>query len=198
MIASTQETRARNAEALLASGDTVAAEIIYRQIHEETLPAARLAPGLAVGACLARRRLWPEARAHFSRLCAEFPASGTALAMLGAAKIEEADFSGGRDDLDRAVALEPGAGLVFVKRAELFHRLGLLRQAEADYQHALRVALPDEATRDYCRRALMSVRSELKTVIERRLPSLPFAGRRMFGRRRDDERATLGEARRMN
>ncbi len=191
MSFSSQEDAASRAEAFLRTGDTASAEVIYRQILEATPAGERLAPGLAVGSCLARRRQWPAARLHLSALVEQFPDSGVALAYLGAVKVEESDFAEGRDDLDRAIELEPDAGIVFIKRGELFQRLGLLRQAESDYQQALKISLPDQATRDYCRHVLTGVRTELKTVIERKAPPLPLLGRGIFRRKRGEKKEQL-------
>jgi tetratricopeptide (TPR) repeat protein len=174
------------AEAFLKAGDTLSAERIYRDLAVNATAERTLPLGLAIGSCLARRRLWADAKTHFETLVAQFPDSGEARSFLGATKVELADFDGGRDDLDQAIAMSPGEGIVFIKRGELYHRLGLLRQAEADYQAALLLHLPDDYTRDFGRRALLNVRAELKTVIERKAPPLPDP-RNLFRRFRNSE-----------
>jgi len=182
------------AEAFLKSGDTLSAERIYRELLETATPGRRLPLGLAIGSCLARRRQWDAANAHFAALVEQFPESGEARSFLGATRIELADFDGGRDDLNLAIAMSPGEGIVFIKRGELHHRVGLLRQAEADYQAALHLSLPDAYTRDFCRHALLNVRSELKTVIERKAPPFPNV-RNLFRRfRRTEAREPLHAA----
>ncbi len=176
------EQDAARAESLLNLGDVAGAETIYQAIFQATPKSQSLAAGTAVGVCLARRRQWQAAREHFTRLHADFPGNGLLLAYRGAAKAELADFDDARDDLDAAADQSPDDGVVFIKRAELFHRFGLLRQAAADFQHALLVSLPDAATRDFCRQALLKVRAELKTSVERNPPTIanPF---RKFSRK---------------
>jgi tetratricopeptide (TPR) repeat protein len=161
----------RTATTALAEGDTATAVTIYRQLYEGAQSDDTLLPGLALGACLARRREWPDALELFAVLTERFPGSAMARAYLGATRLELADFATAREDLDAAVAIDPNDAVVYAKRAEYFVRVGLFRQAEADYQQALRLPMPDDATRNYCRSALLSVRAELKTAIERSAPS---------------------------
>lgn len=171
------------AESLLAAEETLDAEAIYRSIAASLSPADALPARIAVGVCLARRRQWREAEAHFASVHADFPDSGLALAYLAAVKTELGEFDEARAHGDAAIALSPGEGMVYVKRGELSHRLGLLRQAEADYQTALRLALPDATTRDYCRKALLAVRADLKSAMERSTPAPTLFVRALFRRR---------------
>jgi hypothetical protein len=61
--------------------------------------------------------------------------------------------------------------MVFVKRGEANYRVGLLREALADFQQAARLPIDDQHTLDYVRAAILAVRRELKTSFERTVPA---------------------------
>jgi hypothetical protein len=58
-----------------------------------------------------------------------------------------------------------------VKRGEVHLRLGLLRQALADFQSAARLPSDDRETLAYARAAILSVRKDLSRSVERNAPS---------------------------
>lgn len=160
------------AASALDAGNVDQAAAIYARLYAGAADGrAAYLPGLALAACHARRRRWIEGEALLLTLVERYPASGMARAYLGGMRLELERFDDARADLDLAISIAPGEAIVYIKRGELLLRLGLLRGAMQDFQQALRLPAPDEVTRDYCRSAVLSLRQDISTSVERRIPS---------------------------
>lgn len=159
------DERESEAAAALASGDTDTAVALYREmLTTGSASKPRVRFGLAV--CYARRKAWEDAERELTRVIEAAPASAIAFAYRGTVRVELAQVDAGRADLDEALRLEPGNGVVRLKRGESLLRLGMLRDAYAEFQAAARLPAPDDATREYSRALLLATRKALGGVTD--------------------------------